>query len=341
MRYVLVAVGLLLGTLGSLASAAVQVSVGFSVPGLTIGINLPAYPYLVLVPGYPVYYAPRLDSNYFFYDGLYWVFVEDNWYVSYWYNGPWEMVYPDYVPLFILRVPVYYYRWPPLYFRSWWRGGPPHWGERWGRDWEHRHTGWNQWDMSTAPAPAPLPDYQREYFGTRYPTPDRQRELHRQHYRYVPQDSVVRQHVVRREALPAQTYQPPRQERQQGDMPRVPSRDRQPEMSAPNDRREPRIRTYSWPSSSPDAAPRQWQERERVIPQAPVMIQRPTPETRYQRQTPASQEWPQERRVTVPEPDREQRAAPTAPREIRGGRRQDDRGDDRGRDRERDSDSSP
>ena len=62
MRHVLVAVGLLLGTLGSLASAAVQVSVGFSVPGLTIGINLPAYPYLVLVPGYPVYYAPRLAS---------------------------------------------------------------------------------------------------------------------------------------------------------------------------------------------------------------------------------------------------------------------------------------
>lgn len=169
MRHILVAVSLLLATLGSMASAAVQVSVGFSVPGLTIGINLPAYPYLVLVPGYPVYYAPRLESNYFFYDGLYWVFVEDNWYVSYWYNGPWEMVYPDYVPLFILRVPVYYYRWPPLYFRSWWRGGPPHWGERWGRDWEHRHTGWNQWDMSTAPAPAPLPDYQREYFGNRYP----------------------------------------------------------------------------------------------------------------------------------------------------------------------------
>ena len=83
------------------------------------------YPELVRVPGYPVYYAPALSLNYFHYDGMYWVFADDNWYVAYWYNGPWYMVYPDYVPLFLLRVPVYYYRRPPAYFHGWWLGAPP------------------------------------------------------------------------------------------------------------------------------------------------------------------------------------------------------------------------
>src|SRR5690348_5230862 len=62
------------------ADAAVNVS---------IGINVPAYPSLVRVPNYPVYYAPSLQANYFFYDGLYWVYGADGiWYESPWYNGP-------------------------------------------------------------------------------------------------------------------------------------------------------------------------------------------------------------------------------------------------------------
>jgi len=57
---------------------------------VSIEINLPAFPELVIVPGYPVYYAPSVRANYFFDDGLYWVFnVEDGyWYSSSWYNGP-------------------------------------------------------------------------------------------------------------------------------------------------------------------------------------------------------------------------------------------------------------
>ena len=41
------------------------------------------------VPGYPVYYAPGLVSNYFFNDGMYWVYQDDNRYASSWHNGPW------------------------------------------------------------------------------------------------------------------------------------------------------------------------------------------------------------------------------------------------------------
>ena len=42
---------------------------------VNIGVNLPVYPQLVRVPGYPVYYAPQVNSNYFFYDGMYWVYA--------------------------------------------------------------------------------------------------------------------------------------------------------------------------------------------------------------------------------------------------------------------------
>ena len=105
--------------LSSATSALAQVSIGIGLPGVSIGINLPVYPELVRVPGYPVYYAPRLSANFFFYDGLYWVYRDDNWYASSWYNGPWGPVGRGAVPLFVLRVPVRYYRQPPSYFQGW------------------------------------------------------------------------------------------------------------------------------------------------------------------------------------------------------------------------------
>ena len=122
----------------SITSAAAQVSIGIGLPGVSIGINLPVYPQLVRVPGYPVYYAPQLNSNYFFYDGMYWVYQEDNWYASSWYNGPWGLVAPEVVPLFVLRIPVRYYRQPPVYFRGWRSDAPPRWGEHWGNAWEQQ-----------------------------------------------------------------------------------------------------------------------------------------------------------------------------------------------------------
>ena len=102
-----------------------QVSIGIATPGVNIGIQLPMYPNLVAVPGYPVYYAPGLNTNYFFYDGMYWVYQGNNWYASAWYNGPWSPVHPLYVPPDVLRVPVRYYRMPPPYFRPWRADAPP------------------------------------------------------------------------------------------------------------------------------------------------------------------------------------------------------------------------
>ena len=170
MRYLLLALSLqLIPT--TPASAQIRLDIGS--PGVEIGINVGAYPSLVLVPGYPVYYDPRASSNYFFYDGLYWVFQGDEW----------------------LRVPVRYYRRPPPYFRAWRADAPPRWGEHWGRGWEQRRAGWDRWDRRSAPRPSPLPVYQRRYSGDRYPrAPEQQRSIRSGNYRYEPREPVARQH---------------------------------------------------------------------------------------------------------------------------------------------------
>ena len=177
-----------------IATASAQVRVAIGVPAVTVGINVPVYPQLVRVPGYPVYYAPQANANYFFYDGMYWVYQQDTWYASTWYNGPWQVIAPEAVPVYVLRVPVRYYRQPPTYFRSWSADAAPRWDEHWGSSWEQSHRGWNSWNRSSMPQVAPLPVYQRQYTGNRYPSIEQQQVLRVQSYRYQPKDVVVRQY---------------------------------------------------------------------------------------------------------------------------------------------------
>jgi hypothetical protein len=192
-------------------SAGAQINIGL--PSVSIGVNLGGYPDMTEVPGYPVYYAPRLGYNLFFYDGLYWVYSRDGWYSSSWYDGPWDAVEPAYVPLFVLRVPVRYYRDPPAYFGGWSRDNSPRWGEHWGHDWERQHSGWDQWDRHNAPRAAPLPTYQRQYSGNRYPDPQQQRTLREQNYHYQSRDSAVSRQVEQMHAR--QPDQAPQQRAQQ------------------------------------------------------------------------------------------------------------------------------
>lgn len=237
-RYAFIVLGMLLC---SAASAAVQMSIGIGLPNVSIGINVPVYPTFVVIPGYPVYYAPRMEANFFFYDGLYWVYQDDNWYQSSWYNGPWWLVYPEDVPLFILRIPVRYYRMPPAYFIGWQFDAPPRWGDHWGRDWHQHRSGWDRWDRRSAPAPAPLPSYQRQYSGDRYPQQvEQQHDIHQQHYRYQPRDPVVRKQYQEQLAprVPAQ------QEKSQQERQRAPEdsdikqQDKQQSMPRQQDRQE-------------------------------------------------------------------------------------------------------
>jgi hypothetical protein len=149
----------------------------------------------VIVPGYPVYYAPSVRANYFFDDGLYWVFnVEDGyWYSSSWYNGPWVYVEPAYVPQSILVVPYRYYRVRPEYWSGWQDDLPPRWGHQWGGRWESSRRGWDHWDHSRTYVAAPLPLYQKRYDRDHYPAPSQQVIIHNEQYHYQPQDVHVRQ----------------------------------------------------------------------------------------------------------------------------------------------------
>lgn len=100
-----------------------------------VGINLPAPPSLIVVPGTPVYYAPRAPANVFLYGHQYYAFTNGGWYVGPNWNGPWVVVEPAFVPLPVLRVPVRYYPAPPPQWRGWARAAPPRWDAHYGRSW--------------------------------------------------------------------------------------------------------------------------------------------------------------------------------------------------------------
>ena len=206
MRKIVIALLLSLGTIVSAVAADVRVS---------ININVPTYPVLQRIPNYPVYYAPSLPANYFFYDGLYWVFDGNEWYASPWYNGPWNMVGRYDVPDYVLRVPVRYYRHAPATFRTWGADAPPHWGVYWGSTWASQRVGWDKWDRRSAPTPAPLPVYQRAYSRDRYPRAEEQVAIQSRSYRYEPKHEVTRE-VYRGRSVVVDTRgssQPPSQRR--------------------------------------------------------------------------------------------------------------------------------
>jgi len=281
MRSLLLVLPLLLGQVPA-AQAQVSVGIGIYMPGVSIGINLPAFPDLRRVPGYPVYYAPDAPGNYFYYDGLYWVFQGDDWYSSSWYNGPWQRVVPLYVPAYVLRVPVHYYRRPPPYFRHWRADAPPRWGQHWGRDWQQRRHGWDHWDRRAAPPPAPLPTYQRRYPQSRYPQDRaRQQTIRAENSDYRPREPVSRQAYrlpdrppSRQQGRPVQPTEPrpapaqastalpppqpgPRPQAQQ--LPRQQDRAQAAQPHAPRQQAAPKDRGYPQDRAEP-SKPRQYKE---------------------------------------------------------------------------------
>ncbi|HKA61902.1 MAG TPA: hypothetical protein VKH83_05720 [Methylomirabilota bacterium] len=129
--HVLIALLIALFAVPSVVQAQVQVHVD-------IGFQLPAPPKLIVVPQVPaVRYVPvaTTPGNLFYYDGQYWAFAYQGWYVSGGYNGPWVYVAPQFVPRPVLLVPVQYYHVPPGHWKQWERGRAPHWREDWGPEW--------------------------------------------------------------------------------------------------------------------------------------------------------------------------------------------------------------
>jgi hypothetical protein len=196
-----------------------------------------------------------VQTNYFFYDGMYWVYQDDYWYTSHWYNGPWSIVDPVALPVYLLRIPVRYYQYPPLYFRGWRSDEPPRWGQHWGPQWEQHRRGWDRWNRNAVPSRAPLPTYQRQFSGDRYPRLEQQQRLHQQHYGYQPRNKDFRQQQ--------QQYQ--QQQQQQQGMPGAPARQKvwqeQPQMK--NQQHEAVPHRQQQPSPRQPAQQQRFQQNER------------------------------------------------------------------------------
>jgi hypothetical protein len=301
---------LLLVTMVCAQPASAQVSVGINVPGFSIGINLPVFPELVVVPGYPVYYAPRMNADYFFYDGFYWVFnVEDGqWYSSSWYNGPWVFVQPVYVPQPLLVIPFRYYRVRPAYWGGWAYDAPPRWGQHWGRDWESRRTGWDRWDRSRAPAAAPLPTYQRNYPRDRYPAPTQQVSILNEHYKYQARDAHVQQEraaIFRQQSAGGAKATAKAERVEHPGTATAPARERQQRQESP----PAPARAQRQETTQPPAAPRQdGPAAERGQPERgrKPEPQRAEPQTNAPREQAAPQQAPRGERPPAHQPEERQ-----------------------------------
>jgi hypothetical protein len=87
----------------------VKINIGLGVPPMV----LTAPPQLVVVPGTPVYYAPDVSANLFFYKGRYYTVANGVWSRAPAYNGPWAVIQIGQVPAPVVAVPVEYYKIPP------------------------------------------------------------------------------------------------------------------------------------------------------------------------------------------------------------------------------------
>lgn len=299
-----------------------QVNLSFGFRSEDLGISLRLYPELIPVPGYPVYYAPQLNSNYFFYDGMYWVYQGDEWYASTWYNGPWGLVSPEVVPVFILRIPVRYYRQTPVYFRGWQLNAAPRWNEHWGNEWAQRRRGWDRWNRSMPATRPPLPVYQRNYSGDRYPQVKQQQILQNQYYRYQPHDPLVRQQVqAHRKQNGSEPVQPRTQSMPQERNPRL---DELHKPSPPAQQNMPAAPPEQVPPAAPVQQVQPPHQRQNPYQQAEPKLQHPEPE----RQNKTIQQELQRE----PKPEREKNR--DNPKD-RADERNDNRNDERGQDRKK------
>jgi len=200
------------------------------------------------------------------------------------------LVDPEAVPLFILRVPVRYYRRPPAYFGGWSANVAPRWGEHWGNSWSQRHSGWDRWNHGDVPARAPLPVYQRRYSGARYPAVSQQQAIRSQN---------DHSQLARPAPVPRMSMQQQRPAREQSNS---------QQRAVPQDRPTPQQRAV--PQYQPSQQPRSVQQdrssqQQRGSDQQNRAATRPSP--------PARESKPEGPR---PQPQQQQK----------GGRREDDHG---------------
>jgi hypothetical protein len=164
-----------------------QVSVGIQSHGVSIGFNVSAYPRMVAIPGYPVYYDPRMSSNYFFYDGLYWVVPGQQLVFERLVRWP---VGPDRAAV-CARVRAArsgsLLRPAASLFCRLERGCCPALGEYWGNDWQQQRSGWDSLGSSIRLSSRAVAGLSAQYSGSRYPRAvDQQYSIQATNYRYHP-----------------------------------------------------------------------------------------------------------------------------------------------------------
>jgi hypothetical protein len=145
----------LLIALAGPAAAGVNINVGIGIPIPVPVVVAPAPPPVVVVPGTPLYYAPGMNVDVFFYGGWWWTPYQGYWFRGPAYNGPWAYVQapprvffslpPDYRQRVIYQRPI-----PYGYFQQHWREwdrdrrGPSWDGGGWK---EHENHGWGDRDF--------------------------------------------------------------------------------------------------------------------------------------------------------------------------------------------------
>jgi hypothetical protein len=103
-------------TPGKAAHAGVDVHIGVGVPVLP-AVVIPAPPAVVMIPNMPVYYAPDVGMDLFFYSGSWYRRHDDHWFRASYYNGPWAYTQPSHVPAVFMHMPAHYNRIPPGHAR--------------------------------------------------------------------------------------------------------------------------------------------------------------------------------------------------------------------------------
>lgn len=153
MRKLLIcAMALLLAPASSSYASDIGFSIGFNYgyPGPTVPAYAPQPVYIgsppefIEPPELGFYVAVGVPYNLFFINGFYYLSIGNIWYMSPYYNGPWQTVYYYNVPYALHRYPfarIHYYR--DYYYRRYheygdWRGHN-HFRPEWhGRDWDRR-----------------------------------------------------------------------------------------------------------------------------------------------------------------------------------------------------------
>ena len=117
-------------------SAEVNVHVGIGLP-LPI-VLIPAAPAVVCIPDTPVYYAPDVGIDIFFYSGHWYRPYRGYWYRATYYNGPWAYLPPQRVPAVLVHLPANNYNVPPGHQRIPYGQLKKHW-KRWDKGQQSKH----------------------------------------------------------------------------------------------------------------------------------------------------------------------------------------------------------